>query len=78
MLLRPLLFDGGQRHATPTRIPPSAFEELEQAGRWTLAMAITTVTQRLVSLEVEARGEEAARSYLEGGLSNAAVNFDPQ
>lgn len=52
----------------------AAFEELEQAGRWTLAMAITTVTQRLVSVEVSARGEAAARSYLEGGLFDAAVN----
>ncbi len=36
-------------------------------------MAMTSAAQRLVSLEVSARGEEAARSYLEGGLFDAAV-----
>lgn len=54
----------------------AAFEEIERAGRWTLAMAVTTATQRLVALEVSARGEAATRSYLEGGLFDAAVT-DP-
>ena len=51
----------------------AAFEELEHAGRWTIATALTSVTQQLVEAVVEASGDGPARRYLEGGLFDAAL-----